>query len=282
MSDLYWAFSNHERKSLTNLICILDIDETLVHTFDNFDTWDKLKIMTDPKKMDIRSRCYVINLDSNKNNSKNEMMWGVTRPHLEEFLKFCFTYFKYVIPWSAGIYEYVHSIVDNIFVNTLAPHGVLTRGDCVGPIGNLEKPLSKLIDYIPSLKDHISIDQINLKDNIKNVFIIDDRKKSFAQNPNNGILIPVYEPLPTADSIRKNDVALLQIMSWLTRPEVMKTTDVRKLDKNYIFTNFSPAIMYSGIDSNVIKQINITPIIEPLNNNTNRNKNKGKTIIVNS
>lgn len=284
MIDSYWAFSNHKRKPLTDLICILDIDETLVHTFDRFDSWEKLKIMTDPKKMDLRSRCYVINPAANKSNGSVEPMWGVKRPHLEKFLEFCFTYFKYVIPWSAGIYNYVHEIVDNIFISTLAPHAVLTREDCTGPIGNLEKPLAKLIEIIPSLKDHIVIDKINARDNIKNVIIIDDRKKSFNQNLNNGILIPVYEPDPTAESIRQNDIALLQIINWLSRLDVMKTTDVRKLDKSHIFSS-----NINNNDSNIetvnIKQkIDLPPINKNpiLDNNVGNMSTKRNTIKVNS
>lgn len=274
MVESYWAFTNHKRKSLTDLICVLDVDETLVHTFDNFESWGRLKIMTDPKKMDLRSRCYVLNIEANKSNKTGaESMWGVKRPHLNKFLEFCFTYFKYVIPWSAGIFDYVHEIVDNIFIDTLAPHAVLTRTDCVGPIGYLEKPLARLIERIPALKGHISIDELNLRDNIKNVIIIDDRKKSFAQNPHNGILIPVYEPVPTVEDIRRNDVALLQIMSWLTRPDVMKSTDVRKLDKSSIFANFSPAIM-SGDISGIIAGVNEIKVINKIEvNNTINNKN---------
>lgn len=245
--QIFPFYNTVPRKPLTDKMVVLDIDETLVHTFTNFNEWVNLKIMTDPKKMDLRSRNYVVNVEADKSGGTSEKMWGVKRPHLEEFLKFCFNYFKYVVVWSAGTYDYVHAIVDEIFGSTYAPHAVLTRGDCVGPIGNLEKPFWNMLKIVPALKDHTQTDPGEIYNNIKNVFIIDDRRKSFAQNPNNGILIPVYEPSPNVDGLRRDDVAFLQIMNWLMRPDVMKSIDVRKLDKSSMFNTSVPGTMSSGL-----------------------------------
>lgn len=267
MGDFGRLYPNQSRKPLTDKIVILDVDETLVHTYQNFNKWMELKIMTDPKKIDLRSRCYVINLENDKSIGYQEHMWGVKRPHLEEFLKFCFNYFKYVIVWSAGTYDYVHSIVDDIFKDTYRPHAILTRVDCAGPLNNLEKPFWKLISIVPELKQYLRTEGLE-SDNIKNMFIIDDRLRSFNRNPNNGILIPVYEPDTTVDGIRKDDLALPQIMNWLMRPDIMQVDDVRRLNKGNIFqtTSVSPGIplsLNSGITvnnemKNDIKHKNIT------------------------
>src|SRR5579863_9678111 len=124
--------TSRSRKTLTNLVLILDMDETLGHTFnssESFRQWANLRVFTDPKKIDLRDRCYVLDVD---NDGVSETMWGIKRPHLNEFLKFCFGYFKVIVLWSAGIYEYVHAVKNEIFKYTNEPHAVLTRINCVG------------------------------------------------------------------------------------------------------------------------------------------------------
>jgi len=71
---------------------------------------------------------------------------------------------------------------------------------------------------------------------LENTFIVDDKIHNFENvNSDNGILIPEYSPMSTVDELRSSDDHLLRLMSWLTRPEVIRCKDVRILDKSSIF-----------------------------------------------
>jgi TFIIF-interacting CTD phosphatase-like protein len=123
---------------------VLDLDNTLLFTFDDFnDKYD-----------------YILDFG-------DEKMCGVWRPYLKEFLIKLYKNFD-VYVWSAGEYEYVHKIVK--LLNKIIPipkEKVLTRDDCI-IMKNLngdeirKKPLSLLFDKFPHL-------------NYKNTLIIDDR-----------------------------------------------------------------------------------------------------------
>ena len=76
--------------AITNNCIVLDLDQTLIATQDNMSDLYQLKIATDPKLIDLRKRTYHIVIDDLENpgvGTKTEM-WGVTRPHLQEFLIF--------------------------------------------------------------------------------------------------------------------------------------------------------------------------------------------------
>lgn len=223
--------------SLTNFILILDIDETLAHTNDKNNSWHNLKIRSDPKKLDLRDRSYVFNLRYDV--EKSDLTWGIKRPHLKEFLLFCFNYFKIVIIWSAGTYNYVHSLTEILFDGVYEPTLILTRDDCVTTENGIEKPFWKLLEVYPELKDYVWFDQKieGSTDYFKNVFIVDDRKVNFRQNPNNGIQIPEFFTSDKIDDLRKEDNALIQLMNWFNSPTVLGATDIRTLDKSHIFDN---------------------------------------------
>ena len=220
-------------KPLTNKCIVLDLDETLVHSHHegNIELMKELEIFTNPKYLDLRKRTYKITMDDvvhKKGEGAKTEMWGITRPHLTEFLIFCFTYFKVVIIWSAGRNKYVHSIVDHIFKDLKRPTIVWTY-DNLSKLSNntLIKPLSKMIEHIPGLSKYMSLE---------NSFIIDDRLSVFQQpNPNNGIQIPAYNPSMTPESMRKNDNRLQQLMKWFQQSEVINCKDVRTLNKTNIF-----------------------------------------------
>jgi TFIIF-interacting CTD phosphatase-like protein len=246
------------RESLTDLILILDIDETLVHSVEDMNKWKYLRIMTDPNKIDLRSRTFVMNIETDRGSGKETILWSIKRPHLDEFLIFCLRYFKIIVVWSAGIYDYVHAVEKNIFTHG-EPHAVLTRINCHGSLHKLEKPLWKMVKDLPELSEYIKYDEATTSggptgsDIFKNVIIIDDRIFSFSQNPNNGILIPPYDPVLTEEGIRKDDLSLLQIMEWLKTPEVMNSKDIRKVDKNGIFSMRVNPVGTGGLGGQPIK-----------------------------
>jgi hypothetical protein len=214
-------------RSRTNLVLVLDLDETAVHSYSNgLADYQRLGI---EKMPDLRSRTYLLTLNdvvTPHGQGEVNKIWGIERPHLNEFLIFCFSYFRMVIVWSAGQYKYVHAIVDTIFANILPPHHVMTWDDCIKVDGICDKDLNIIYRH-PELGAYA---------NPSNTLIIDDREHSFQRNtPENGILIPPYNPDLRIDSLRSDDIAFLQLQAWLQRPEVINSTDVRKLNKKGIF-----------------------------------------------
>ncbi len=218
------------RTNMTNHGIVLDLDETLVHSFLDLNKYRELGIEAQP---DLRTRAYTLNLAdvvTPKGQGHMTRMWGVRRPHLREFLVFCFSYFRIVVVWSAGKYGYVHNIVNQIFGEIIPPHAVLTWNDCaIIQGGTCDKDLRKIYNN-PELSRYLRPE---------NTFILDDRTTSFATHtPYNGILIPAYNPDSELDQLRADDTALLQFKAWLMRPEVQRAQDVRTLDKNYIFQGY--------------------------------------------
>lgn len=225
MAKIY-NLTNHN--SLTDKNIVFDIDETLVHTFDDYDKLKQLRIFTDAKNMKLRNRVYKLGLDDmfDKRGSGNQtLMWGITRPNLDEFLKYCFKYFRNVAVWSAGQGPYVRAVVKDIFKGIGTPTLVYVWDDCENDedAGIYEKPLRKMYKEVDTM-------------NPTNTFILDDRTTSFSGcNPDNGILIPAYKPIEKVESLHKDDNAFEKLVNWLNKPEVIRSTDVRKLDKTNIF-----------------------------------------------
>ena len=147
---MYSTFNDKlSRTKYTNKCLVLDIDETLVHTFDSFSLLKQLRIFSDPANTDLRIRTYTLRLENEQNDHFE--LFGVTRPYVEDFLSFCFKYFQSVIVWSAGQKTYVHDICKFLFRNLRQPDLIWTRNDCIittdsnGEIINVEKPLANSI-----------------------------------------------------------------------------------------------------------------------------------------
>lgn len=206
---------------------VLDLDETLVHTQET-DVKSISKMLMDPNYMALRHRIYILDLNDigqRRGTGTAVRMWGVTRPHVEEFLAFCFAYFKRVIVWSAGMKEYVDEVVRFLFRDLPMPDVVYARDKCTNIDGLLEKPLQKMIDSEPQLTITLT-----------STFALDDRKSTFERfNPFNGILIPRYEPGIDAKSMLEDETALVNLQEWLEKPEVIEASDVRSLNKSRIF-----------------------------------------------
>lgn len=235
MTSLYKSASDKiPFKALTDKCIVLDLDETLVHSNEKIDDLERLKIMEDPSLLDLRRRTYQITMDDvvyKRGTGVKTVMWGITRPHVKQFLINCFSYFKVVAVWSAGKRKYVDAIVDFLFKDIKRPHVVYSYDECERtPNGLLVKPLRKMIQNEPGLDKFMSL---------KNTFIIDDRNTVYQgfenDNPNNGIQIPPYKPAFNFPAMRSDDIRLKQLMNWFLSPEVMSSKDVRDLDKTTIF-----------------------------------------------
>lgn len=216
--------------SITDKCIVLDLDQTLIATQDSVDSLKQLGILSDPHLLPLRNRLYYITIEDLEKPGVGTKynFWGVTRPHINEFLIFCFSYFKIVAVWSAGKRPYVEAIVDHIFKDLPKPHVILTHDDVIiGPQGHIGKPLTKMIESNPVLRRNMSL---------QNTFALDDNVMTFYYNHDNGILIPAYDPSLSTNALGRDDPTLLQLKYWLLQPEVVNARDVTVLDKSKIFS----------------------------------------------
>ena len=107
------------------------------------------------------------------------------------------------------------------------PRVVYTAPHCIfHATGEIHKPLVKL--YIGPPQDGTF--------GAYSTMVLDDRNDTFSLNPDNGIHIPKYCPDPSPEGAKSSDIALAQLMWWLSLPEVKKAPDIRRLDKSRIFS----------------------------------------------
>lgn len=201
------------KNKLTDKNIILDLDETLVYSHAEITEFEKLGVFKNSNINMIRDRLYTIKFKD------GDVVWGVTRPHLEEFLVFCFSYFKKVIVWSAGIEEYVKKVCKFIFKDLPQPDLILTKNDCiqVGGIAKI-KPLKKIIKSESWLG--LTMD---------NTYFIDDQSYTFSENQSNAIHIPGFHPSSEKEILNGSDDTLLMLMGFFTKNRY--SNDVRKTDK---------------------------------------------------
>lgn len=220
----------------TGYCVVIDLDETLVHTVEDIKLYKELGISKDPKLIDIRSRSYVIGIDNIEGDGKRMAVWGTKRPHLERFLIFCFSFFDVVAVWSAGTNDYVRKIVNVVFRNIQRPHIVWSREKVLMDEDG-QKPLQKMIKEHPTLEGIMRLD---------NTIIIDDKDYTFQKcNPYNAIMVPEYNPFSSIESIRSDDISLLQIIAWVL--SIDKGEDIRSKDKSLIFKKSPYAQWTSGL-----------------------------------
>lgn len=206
----------------SNHAIVLDLDSTLLCTMDDNDMkiLESLDIMK-PANINLRSRLYHLKVSDNekKGDGVGYEFWGITRPHLKEFLEFCFSYFEIVAVWSAGSYSYVHKIVEHIFKGINKPHIIFTFNNCDYIDGNIYKPLVRIFERVKNM-------------NIKNTFALDDTESTFSRNDKNGILIPKFEPKPVIEELKKDEDSLIKLKNWFLTKQVIESDDIRKLNKN--------------------------------------------------
>ncbi len=226
--------SNHDFDYLDDRkFLVLDLDSTLIHTFDSCDNINKISLNSS-KNYDIKSRLYnipVYDLHSPKGTKDdpvtfaNNRICGIKRPGLNDFLKFCFDNFE-VLVWSAGTQKYVKSICDEVFDDIYYPRIIYSRKNCLFDGSHIRKPLRKMMAENTELS--------NMK--LNNTLIIDDRPDYVLDyNPDNSIIIPAFSPSDNNISkLRKPDNSLPQLTTWLKKN--MDAPDVRTLNKTNIFS----------------------------------------------
>jgi TFIIF-interacting CTD phosphatase-like protein len=209
---------------------VLDIDATLIcaHFFDpvQFQAW-----MNDPNNKCLLDRVKItaivdIRDDFLKGAGNICYCVAILRPHVKEFLKFCMSYFDKVSVWSAGHKRYVYAVLSSIFDDDdyQKIDRILTKKDC---------------NFLNTNGD-ILLKDLNIQGfDLRSTIIIDDNKHSFANNSDNAIHIPAYNPQLTKSNVMYDDTSLLTIMEWLKRSHLKDVSDVRSLDKSKIFSNFT-------------------------------------------
>lgn len=197
-----------ERKNGKHLI--LDLDETLVHTFDEKDGLASFANDLTPEQ---RKRIYMIEFPG------GDTLWGYVRPYVEDFLRVAFNEFESVGVWSAGTQYYVANIVQVVFKDQ-SPKFVMSRNQCnelkikTEEVPCRYKPLEVIYHSYP---DH----------NPANTVIVDDRHDICALNCMNNIRVPEF--LITRDNYftMVNDITLLTLAKWFQTDEFRNSVDVR-------------------------------------------------------
>lgn len=189
---------------------ILDLDETLVHTFDNRDRFlDFAEELTPEQK----KRVYHLEFPG------GDSLWGYVRPYAEDFLRVAFEEFESVGVWSAGTKYYVGLIVQIVFKEQ-QPVFVMSRDQCnelrvkTEDIPCRYKPLEVVYEKYPN-------------HNESNTMIIDDRHDICAFNCMNNIRIPEFLLNSSSYPIMLNDHTLLVLAKWIKTPAFRASTDVR-------------------------------------------------------
>ena len=216
---------------------ILDLDATLISsTTDPRKFGIFLEIMAS-NNMELKSRLYHLSIkdvmayeDKNRGQGEITEMWGVERPGLKTFLRWCFTYFSVVGVWSAGKKPYVEAICQKIFVGKgiRSPDITLTYNDCTG---HYQSPLKNL----RALSESDAGRELGIT--LENVVLVDDRTYSFSATPENGILIPPYDPDLTIESLSQNNQDLIKLGHWFSQSDFFTSSNVRFLNKEHIFNN---------------------------------------------
>ena len=236
--------------SKTNKVAVLDIDETMVHSF--FETQevaavDQTGIWTRHDYSDVRRIAERANIQNAgpPGEGRIDSIVVVFRPGLQSFLARLTRYTSMIIIWSAGRPKYVHRAKSLIFRDLPEPQMLLTSEQCkTHPVTKRTyKPLEYLFERYPGVICP------------ENTLIIDNSPDNIGPNHENGILIPDYLPIPALEwdeknprpthrdggvehsrpTITEDDDRLSRLMDWLETPEVMRADDVRKLDKSRIF-----------------------------------------------
>lgn len=215
--------------------CILDLDETLIHSWSNTQLPETLNIYGDREIFEIFHPHGKDPLAYSFTAAETDF-WGMYRPHLRQFLQFCDNYFDNVFIWSAGVPDYVSSVCECIFRDYSVDHprAIWSRLHCDKSDGVYHKPIAKLMEHVRRKRyDPYSID-------LSQTLIIDDKEYTFLDNPHNGILIPSYAPPENGDlaallKYNQEDNAFPKLIKWMETSQVKFCTDVRSLEKKGIF-----------------------------------------------
>lgn len=190
---------------------VLDLDETLVHSFDSGDRFHDFSGELTPEQ---QKRIYTIKF------SDGDIV-GYVRPYVEDFLEVAFDEFESVGVWSAGTKSYVEKIVELLFRGRPLKF-VMSRDECnelqidKGDIPCRFKPLENIYASHPTHND-------------KNTLIIDDRKDICSLNCMNNIQLPMFRLDSRSRSVALNDCTLLILAKWFRSDDFRKSKNVKEI-----------------------------------------------------
>lgn len=190
---------------------VLDYDETLAHTKEDAESFKEIQLLQKDNTLSpaLRARLYAIDIYNSKN-KLSQRMWGVKRPYLDLFLRFCFAAFDYVILWSAGTALYVDRVEKIVFRDAghPSPHYVFSHDDCVDKDDDKVKPLEHLYKLAPELKKKLPLD---------NIVIMDNKESNFETDEERALWIDDYSPEATLKDITADEKSLLAAIGMLAR-----------------------------------------------------------------
>lgn len=188
---------------------ILDLDETLVHTFGPEDQFmNFIEFLSEDQKKRLYSMKF----------PEGDILFGYIRPYAEDFLRVAFAEFESVGVWSAGTKYYVEKVVELIFKEQ-QPVFVLSRDQCNELKISDEtepcryKPLDVIYHRYP---DH----------NEKNTVIVDDRHDVCALNCMNNIRVPEFDLNSRNYQTRLKDRTLDILTRWIQTDEFRNNNNV--------------------------------------------------------
>lgn len=193
---------------------ILDLDETMVHTFRPEDNFESIKL---EKGTSFEANVFKIKFED------GTIMHGVMRPGLKLFMSAMFKAFDSVSVWSAGTAPYVHKVLSAVFGdNKKYFKFIMTRSDC----NNLK------IDYDDSICTYKPLSVVYAKYpemNSKNTIIIDDRHDVCEYNCMNNIVIPAFDINNLTYQEYDSDRALFDLIKWSESKGFKTSANVQSL-----------------------------------------------------
>jgi len=204
--------SSENNKPKNGKRLILDLDETLVHSFA---PKDNLLSFAEDLTDEQRRRVYALDFPG------GETLFGYIRPGAENLINTAFNEFESVGIWSAGTEFYVHEVVKLLFKDE-PPLFIMTRNDCNelkinrNDMACRYKPLEIIYKKYPG-------------HNESNTLIVDDRSDIAKLNCLNVIQIPEFNLTSNNSMTLLNDNSLDILSSWFQTNDFRNTTDVRTL-----------------------------------------------------
>lgn len=195
---------------------VLDLDECLIHTFVEDLDWTLYRRL----KANTKTKNRVAKITFN-----NTEFWTVKRPHLDEFIEFCFDNFETVSVWSAGVPAYVEAVVSCIFKRR--PHLVMTRDNVL-----YEHRTEKELGYSKPLMFYF---EKMPRATRENTILVDDRRENSKYDPENIVHIPEYDVLQDQYEIESDERSLRDLMDWLKL--LTEEADIRCSDHSSAFMN---------------------------------------------